>query len=618
MGEARPVNRTKGILQTPLFFVVGALVLLIVGLLLGLQNERDYRGQRTNELRVQAGILSTTVLAALVFDDREATQESVDALRANPEIEIAAIFDESGAFVAGFARGGAALPMSAAEAEDAGQTGNRISVYEEIARDGTLVGSVYLRSLAEPAFRAFSRYIGLGLLTAMAVLLIAVFGYFAITMERANIRLIKQANDLEHANARLNKEMEERQRAEEALRHSQKMEAIGQLSGGIAHDFNNLLTIVSGNLQLARKRLQDAPIGIERYIEQALEGLGRASTLTQRILAFSRRQSLSPRSCDFNELVGNMMSLLRNSVDETVSMTTRLNSHWVTHCDASQMENAVLNLAINARDAMSGGGTLSIETADVTLEEPNPRYPDAPLGQYVELSVTDTGVGMSEEVRSKAIDPFFTTKPLGRGTGLGLSMVFGFVTQSGGFFSIESREGEGTRIGILLPRYGAGEGKSEARQQSQTAVNGETVLSELDPISVPGAPTILVVEDEALVRMLSVETLRDEGYNVLEARDGKEAVNILSSDVEIDLLLTDIKLPHLSGYEVVEQCAPLRPSMRVIFVTGYAGQPMSEAMRQAGMEIITKPYIVEDLVKLVTELLGAQPPLATSNRSRFH
>jgi signal transduction histidine kinase len=312
-----------------------------------------------------------------------------------------------------------------------------------------VVGSVFLRASTDSLQRRLIRYGGIVLLVTMGVLVLVVLGQAQNALARANAELESQARDLALSNRRLKDEMAERERAEDALRQSQKMEAIGQLSGGIAHDFNNLLTIVRGNLQLLQRRMTQGRTDTQRYIDAAMEGLKRAASLTQRILAFSRRQPLSPKPVDLSRLVEGMADLMRHSVGATIEIETRLESDWWTLCDANQMENVILNLAINGRDAMPGGGTLLIETANVSL----PASDEIAPGDYVKMVVRDTGTGMTQEVLRRAIDPFFTTKPQGQGTGLGLSMTFGYVRQSNGYLHIASEVGKGTAIAILMPRY---------------------------------------------------------------------------------------------------------------------------------------------------------------------
>lgn len=308
------------------------------------------------------------------------------------------------------------------------------------------MGIVLLRAVTEPQERRVARYAGLILLVTMGALVIAVLSFSQAALSR-------RAQQLANVNRRLQQEMEERRKTEEALRQSHKMEAIGQLSGGIAHDFNNLIMIVKGNLRLLRRKLGAEAEQANTYIASADEALDRAAHLTQRILAFSRRQPLTPQRVNLSTLARGLLELIRHSVGEKVEISMRLNAAWSTLCDINQMENVLLNLAINARDAMPDGGRLVVETRDVTLTLPPPDVEGEFVpGDYVALAVIDTGAGMPEEVRLRAVDPFFTTKPQGKGTGLGLSMTFGFVRQSGGYLAIDSALGRGTSITILMPR----------------------------------------------------------------------------------------------------------------------------------------------------------------------
>ena len=328
---------------------------------------------------------------------------------------------------------------------------NKLIVVVPVVQNGTGLGTVYLRVVTESFERRVVRYAAIMLLVTMAALVLGVLAAAQRALGRANAELQQRARDLADANVKLQAEMVEREKTEEQLRQSQKMEAIGQLSGGIAHDFNNLLTIIKGNLQLLQRRVQQGSKDVTRYIAPAMEGLARAASLTQRILAFSRRQPLSPQPVKLSQLIAEMGELLKHSVGETVTVDTRLNADWWTQCDANQMENVILNLAINARDAMPEGGRLSIETTDMRADTPDGPDGVAP-GDYVRLAIRDTGSGMPDEVRERAIDPFFTTKPPGQGTGLGLSMTFGYVRQSNGYLTIESEPGKGTTITILMPR----------------------------------------------------------------------------------------------------------------------------------------------------------------------
>jgi signal transduction histidine kinase len=431
--------------------VVGALaaaaVLLAAGVLMAIYQEALYSAQQAKSVREQAQILAASVTAAVVFADQKTAQEYVDALRVNPELQAAAVYGGDGRMIAGFSRD-TRLPAIVKEASASTGTGY-IDIAVPVIQKGAQVGIVLLRSLTEPEERRIARYAGVILLLTMGALVIGVLSFSQVALSR-------RAQQLAHVNARLHQEMEERRKTEEALRQSHKMEAVGQLSGGIAHDFNNLIMIVKGNLRLLRRKLGPSAEGTPAatYIESADEALDRAAHLTQRILAFSRRQPLTPQRVNLGTLVQGLGELIRHSVGEKVEIMMRLNGTWSTLCDVNQMENVILNLAINARDAMPGGGRLVLETRDVTLSEP-PAETDSENfvpGDYVALAVTDTGIGMPDEVRRRAVDPFFTTKPQGKGTGLGLSMTFGFVRQSGGYLTIESAVGRGTIITILMPR----------------------------------------------------------------------------------------------------------------------------------------------------------------------
>lgn len=404
---------------------------------------------------------------------------------------------------------------------------------------------------------------------------------------------------LEDLNVTLEERVEARTRelaaAHEALRQSQKMEAVGQLTGGIAHDFNNLLAGISGSLELLGKRLAEGrTAGMERYIDAAQGAAQRAASLTQRLLAFSRRQTLDPKPTDVNRLIGGMEELIRRSVGPDVEVeVVQAGGLWATRVDQPQLENALLNLCINARDAMApDGGRLTIETANKWLDERHARERDLPPGQYVSLCVTDTGSGMAPEVIERIFDPFFTTKPIGQGTGLGLSMIHGFVRQSGGQVRVYSEVGSGTTMCLYLPRW-----------------SGE--VSDEDPVraALAGAPghgeTVLVIDDEPTVRMLVVEVLQEQGYAAIEAPDGPTGLAILRSDVRIDLLITDVGLPGgLNGRQVADAARETRPDLKVLFITGYAeNAAVGNGLLAPGMEVLTKPFVMADLAAKVTEMI---------------
>ncbi len=414
-------------------------------------------------------------------------------------------------------------------------------------------------------------------------------------------QLLESTRALTEANARLETEAEERERVEETLRQSQKMEAVGQLTGGLAHDFNNLLQGISGSLELVRTRVAQGRTGeLDRYIETAMGSAHRAATLTQRLLAFSRRQTLDPEPTDLNRLAGGMEELLRRTVGPAIQIETSSAAEpWQTLCDPHQLENALLNLVVNARDAMPDGGHLLIETANTVLRDRRgtPREQpsqDVPPGEYVALSVADTGAGMTPEVIARAFDPFFTTKPIGQGTGLGLSMIYGFVQQSGGHVRLRSEVGQGTTVTIYLPRHLAA---------IDEAVEGDTAAH---PPLAFGSGVVLVVEDEPDVRMVVRDVLTDLGYAVLEAESGRAGLIIADSGVRIDLLLTDVGLPGgMNGRQLADAARRRRPDLKVLFITGYAdAMAVGNGHMEQGMQVMTKPFALETLAARVQGIIS--------------
>jgi PAS domain S-box-containing protein len=382
--------------------------------------------------------------------------------------------------------------------------------------------------------------------------------------------------------------------AQEALRQSQKMEAVGQLTGGIAHDFNNLLAGISGSLELVGMRLAQGRLGgIERYIDLAQVSTRRAASLTQRLLAFSRRQTLDPKPTDINRLIAGMEDLIRRSVGPGVGVeVVGAGGLWLTQVDPSQLENALLNLVINARDAMPDGGRITIETANKWLDQRAASERELAPGQYVSVCVTDSGTGMTPEVIERAFDPFYTTKPLGQGTGLGLSMIHGFVRQSGGQVRIYSEIGAGTTMCLYLPRFIGALEVVEAPDADATAEAGH-------------GETVLVVDDEEPVRLLITDVLEEAGYRVLGAADGPAGLKILQSDVRIDLLITDVGLPGgINGRQVADAARATRPGLKVLFITGYAENAViGNGHLDAGMQVITKPFAMTALAARVGEII---------------
>ncbi|MBK0394121.1 ATP-binding protein [Ramlibacter algicola] len=408
-------------------------------------------------------------------------------------------------------------------------------------------------------------------------------------------RIENRTRDLAQALDRLQEESRQRESVEEALRHAQKMEAVGQLTGGIAHDFNNMLQGITGSLELIRLKLRAGKVqDADQFVERAMGSAQRAAGMTHRLLAFSRRQPLDPKPVNVNELVAQTEVLVRRTVGEGVRVSVVTDpALWTTLCDPSQLESAILNLAINARDAMPNGGTLVIETSNKQLDAAYARHNDVQPGDYVCVSVSDTGAGMPPDVLAKAFDPFFTTKPIGQGTGLGLSMIYGFVKQSSGHVRLYSEPGVGTSAKLYLPRHRGDAAAPEPLQEvggEHPATRGEVVL---------------VAEDDEVVRSLVVDVLQGLGCHVLEVGDGAEALKVLESTRRIDLLVTDVGLPSMNGRQVYDAAAVRRPALKVLFMTGYAeNAAFTNGVLEEGMELITKPFALEQLSSRVTDMLG--------------
>jgi PAS domain S-box-containing protein len=394
------------------------------------------------------------------------------------------------------------------------------------------------------------------------------------------------------------RDVTQRKALEDQLRQSQKMEAVGQLTGGLAHDFNNMLTGILGGIDMVRRRIAQGRVAdVDRFLDAAMQSGQRAAALTHRLLAFSRRQTLDNRPLDVGVLTVSMEDLLTRTLGEQVSL--RIDAQpdlWPAVADDNQLESAILNLAINARDAMPDGGELTIAARNVYLSDVELADSDhAAAGDYVEISVTDTGTGMPAEVLEKVFDPFYTTKPLGQGTGLGLSMIYGFIQQSHGHVVIDSEVGRGTTIRLFLPRH-LGPVEEEALSSDEAAPTG-------------AGETVLVIEDDPAVRLLVMQVLEELGYRGIETADGRQAVPILESSRKIDLLISDVGLPGLNGRQLAEIARETRPDLPILFMTGYAKQAADQAaFLGGGMEIITKPFAIEQLGRRIGEILQRSAP----------
>lgn len=458
--------------------------------------------------------------------------------------------------------------------------------------------SVSMRSALAPWRRNLMLYGLIAAVAALALLAASRLAIYQAKRERvATMRWRETAS-------RLRVEAAERTHVEGQLRQSLKMEAVGRLTGGVAHDFNNLLTVITGSLDLLRRRMKDDDPRAARLVSSALEGANRAAALTHRLLAFSRQQPLEPKPVDCNRLVTDLSDLLRRTLGENIAIETVLGGGlWRTFADPNQLENALLNLAVNARDAMPQGGKLTIETANLFLDEAYAsQHAEVIVGQYVQICVSDTGSGMPVDVVAKAFEPFFTTKPIGKGTGLGLSQVYGFAKQSHGHVAIYSEEGHGTSVKLYLPKI---------RQVDDVAVVAPVAMEM--PIAASKGETILVVEDEDMVRAFSVAALRESGYRVLEATNAADGLALLRLHPDVALLFTDVILKgEVNGRALADEAALLRPDLLILFTTGYSRNAIIHQGRlDDGVHFLGKPFTVSALSEKVHYLLSSQAAAGT-------
>jgi len=564
----------------PMIALASVVVLLVAGVSMAAFNERLYAMQKVREATVQADILAATVAAPLAFDDEQAAQDYVEALAANPEIAAVGVYDERGARVASYQRVGETLPSRAAPGRPVFQ-GGRLAVTMPVVQegDGLALGLVHLRVVVEPVGRRLGRYAGVGLLILMASVVLAVLGVGQAQLGRANAELRKRALDLADSNRQLQEQMAERAKAEEALRQSQKMEAIGRLTGGVAHDFNNLLMVASSGLDLL-DRTED-PEKRERLKTGIRQAMERGAGLTSQLLAFSRRSALKPQVVDLAARVEGLRMLLDRSLREDIAVDLNLpEGLWPVEIDVNEFELAVLNIAVNARDAMPNGGLITIAASNEHGEEGSP----VP-GDFVCLTIKDTGEGMTEEVAARVFEPFFTTKGVGRGTGLGLSQVYGFARSSHGHVEAESRPGQGTTVSIHLPR-------------------SHKPLSAVEPTPGPRRAAgrakgrVLMVEDDDAVASMVSQMLAQLGYRASRASTADAALKVLEADQKFDLVFSDMVMPgDMDGRALAREIRRLYPHLPVLLTTGY-----SEAAAQAagdGLRLLMKPYRIDALAAAV-------------------
>ncbi|MBB4640816.1 ATP-binding protein [Rhizorhapis suberifaciens] len=553
--------------------------LLLAGLWIIYQNERTYRQEQERAAHVQAEILAASVTAALDFNDRLAAQEAVQALGANPQVQMAGIYDGKGLLFAGYHRATASLPTSLSKVAT---SEGMVAVTTPVTRGGTQIGSIYLGGTIDPLSRRLSRYAMVALLVLMTSLVLGVLGYGQYALRRANRALEQQTVSLAKTNRQLELEIEERGRTEEQLRQAQKMQALGQLTGGIAHDFNNLLTVIQGSADLLRRPelKEDKRL---RFANAIMEAATRAALLTGQLLAFARRQPLRPEAVDLNQRIHNMMTMLENTLGAGITISARLDQQLSPiEVDPGQLEVALLNIFVNARDAMPDGGTITICTNNVEKDEAM-----GGEGRAVAVTIQDTGRGIDPELRDRVFEPFFTTKTVGKGTGLGLSQVYGFTAQSGGTVKLTSEPDKGTAISMLFP--------ASTRLPSVEQHQG----NELN--TVKGTGRILLVEDNEEVGNFA-ETLLDElGYAVVRARNGVEAMECAQDDTAFDLVFTDVVMPGMTGLELAAKLKQRHPRLPVVLTTGYSDRIVSAGAE--GYPLICKPYRLEALAATLEKAL---------------
>ncbi|MEO6339838.1 MAG: ATP-binding protein [Caulobacteraceae bacterium] len=572
MTSPRPWERIgRRLAATPLIAVGVALALLVASLSLAVHNEGVAKDDKVRQTSVQAEILASSVAAALAFDDAMAAREYVNALRANRDIEAAGAYDVKGVLVAGYTREGGPLPAANRVAPPV-FNGAHLVVTAPVAQGSTKLGSVYLKTATETWAQRALRYIGIALVVVMASLLVAVLG--------ASYASVSEAH------RKLQQEIKSRQEAEEALRQAQKMEAMGQLTGGVAHDFNNLLMVASSGLDLIDRTTD--PVRQARLKAGIRQAIDRGASLTQQLLAFARRSPMNPEVVDLGVRVRGMQDLLERSLREDVVVALEIAPDlWPVEVDPSQFEVALLNIALNARDAMPTGGQITIKAENEPATAGRP-------GDRVRLSVIDTGAGATPEVIAKVFEPFFTTKGVGQGTGLGLSQVYGFARSSGGEAQMQSEVGKGTTVSLLIPRS-LKPAAVDAAPAAPTAAEIERRLR------------VLLVEDDDTVAELVAEMLSELGYDSLRAGTARAALDTLRADRKFDLVFSDMVMPgETNGLELAREISKRRPDLPIVLTTGYSAA--AAAARAEGIRLLVKPYRIDALASELQAALGAGRP----------
>jgi len=560
-----------------LFVPVAVLLLLLASLWIIYQGERSYRTEQQHAAQVQAEILAASATAALDVEDRATAQESANALRANPQVKMAGIYDVRGDRFAGYART-EALPARLPDIS--APDGASVQAIVPVMRSGTKIGTVYLAGAIDPLTRRLSRYAMIALLAGMTSLVLGVLGYGQAALRRVNATLAE-------ANSELQFQMEERGRTEEQLRQAQKMQSLGQLTGGIAHDFNNLLAVIQGSADiLQRPGLSEEKRA--RFTKAIIDASTQGALLTGQLLAFARRQPLRPETLDVNHRILTMLVMIQPMLGPNIALSTHLEPALLpVDVDPGQFEAALLNIVVNARDAMPEGGEITIRTGNATGDDAGERE------RAVAVTVEDNGRGIAPDQLEHVFEPFFTTKTVGKGTGLGLSQVYGFAAQSGGEARIGSEVGKGTTLTLLLPA-------SDKPLPVAPEVRQEVTAKEQ-------AGRILLVEDNEAVGNLAESLLGELGHEVIRARSGPEALRLADNGAQFDIVFSDVVMPGMTGLELADKLKKRRPLLPIILTTGY-----SEGIVAAGARdfpLVRKPYRMETLAGAVDEALASHRAL---------
>jgi signal transduction histidine kinase/CheY-like chemotaxis protein len=573
----------------PAAAIAAGAVLLAAGLFAAAYSEQLYKEQKLEDIRVQAGILAEAVTAALSFDDPATADEYVQALRVNSNIEAVGVYDGTGSYVAGYALAGARPPPQVVALQEPYFESNRIVTVTPVRLEQAEIGMVYLRAVTVPLASRLVRYGVIALFAFMAVLVVAVLGVSHAALRAAAMQLDDRKRALEASNRQVLLQISERNRAEEALRQSQKMEAIGQLTGGVAHDFNNLLAAMTSGLRLLDSYTD--PARRAEVMSGMRQAVDRGARLTRQLLSFSRRRPVDPQVVFPGVQLAGMRELLQRTLREDIQIDINLpDDLWPIEVDPSQLELAIINVAVNSRDAMPEGGVISIRGENVPGADGT--------ADAIRLVIRDGGQGMSPEAKRRAFEPFYTTKEVGKGTGLGLSQVYGFATQSGGSAEIESEPGKGAAVILTLPRT--------LRRAPSAAPTRPDMPSDAAPVSA----SVLMVEDDDAVAMMVAPLIEQLGYACVRVASADDALARLNNGEVYDLLFSDIVMPGgMNGLQLAREVHERAPAVAILLTTGYSAGVEDAA---AEFPVLRKPYQPEELERaLRTSLQPAETPAAS-------